>query len=91
MFRLADTIRRTQSDDGGILLDISQGRMFSLNPVGSKIVESLEQGFDEATIAEQISTTYAVGIETARNDIRDFIETLNKHRILRTQDAPGSL
>ena len=95
MFRIADSIRRTQTQDGGILLDIHHGQMFSLNLVGAKILELLDGGFDEAQIAVQVSHAYAMDLETVRVDVHEFLETLNKHHILQTHDAtevnPGPL
>ena len=95
MFKIADTIRRTQTQDGGILLDIHHGQMFSLNLVGAKILELLDGGFDEAQIAVQVSQAYAMDLETVRADVHEFLEALNKHHILQTHDAaeisPGPL
>ena len=39
MFKVSDTVRRTQTVDGGILLDIHHGQMFRLNVVGAKIID----------------------------------------------------
>ena len=82
MFKVSDTIRRTQTVDGGILLDIHHGQMFCLNIVGAKILELMQQGRDEAGIADEISRDYGASREVVRADVRDFIETLHKHHIL---------
>ena len=89
MFRISGTIRRTQTQDGGIVLDIHHGQMFCLNVVGSKIIDLLERGLDEEQIADQISRAYAADIEIVRTDVRDFIEVLNKHHILQTRSVSG--
>ena len=39
---IAPSVRETASEDGAVLLDIEQGICFSLNPVGLKIWELLE-------------------------------------------------
>lgn len=65
--------------------------MFSLNVVGSKILELIEQGWDEARIAEEISRAYATTIEVARTDIHDFIEALYKHSILQANGSGDSI
>jgi hypothetical protein len=75
--------------DGGILLDIHHGQMFCLNVVGAKILELLEGGFDETQIADQVSRAYAKDIEMVQADVHEFIEVLNKHRILQTRGATG--
>jgi hypothetical protein len=84
MFRISDTIRRTETVDGGILLDIHHGQMFCLNVVGAKILELMQRGYDESRIADEISRDYGVGREVVRADVRDFIESLHKHHILQT-------
>ena len=90
MFEISHTVRRTKSEDGAVLLDVLHGRMFCLNVVGSRIIDLLEQGFDTAQIAAQVSGAYTMDIETVRSDVRDFIEVLNKHHILQTRDPSES-
>jgi coenzyme PQQ synthesis protein D (PqqD) len=82
VFRISDTIRRTETADGGILLDVHHGQMFCLNIVGSKILELMQRGYDESRIATEISRQYAISGDIARADVLDFIETLHKHHIL---------
>jgi hypothetical protein len=82
MFKVSDTIRQTQTVDGGILLDIHHGQMFCLNIVGAKILELMQQGYDESRIADEISKSYGASREVVHTDVRDFIEALDKHHIL---------
>ena len=84
MFRLSDTIRRSDTPDGGILLDVHHGRMFCLNPTGAKIVELLQQGHDESRIVEEVRKQYGVNEEVVRADVAEFIESLERHDILKT-------
>jgi hypothetical protein len=82
MSKISDTIRLTGTVDGGILLDIHHGQMFCLNIVGSKILELMQQGYDESRIAEEISRDYGASREVVRIDVLEFIETLHKHHIV---------
>ena len=82
MFRVSDTIRRAETADGGILLDVHHGQMFCLNVVGAKILELMQQGYDEFRIADEISRDYGASKEVVRADVIEFIETLQKHHIL---------
>jgi hypothetical protein len=82
MSKISDAIRHTQTEDGGIVLDILSGRMFCLNPVGSRIFELLVQGCDEALIAEDIARGCGVSTEAVRKDLHEFIEALKEHQIL---------
>ena len=67
MLNTSDTIRSTRTEDGRILLDVRHGQMFSVNVVGSKILDLIEQGWDESHIADEISRAYAVNIEVVRH------------------------
>ena len=90
MPNISDTIRTTPTVDGRIVLDIRRGRMFSVNPVGSKILELLEQGQNEPSIADEISRLYATNIEVVRPDVHDFIEALHEHHIVQAGDSVES-
>ncbi len=79
MFKVSDAIRRTQTVDGGILLDIHHGQMFCLNIVGAKILELMQRGYDESRIADEISRDYGVSREVVRADVLEFIEILRTH------------
>jgi len=77
--------------DGGILLDIHHGQMFCLNVVGAKILELMQQGYDESRITEEISRDYQAPREMVRADVLEFIETLHKHHVLQPLRATGVL
>lgn len=82
MFRISEEVRSAQTQDGSILLNVHHGQMFCLNLVGSKILELMQQGYDESRIADEISRDYGVSREVVRADLLDFVETLHKHHIL---------
>jgi hypothetical protein len=90
MFQVSNTVRRTKTEDGGVLLDIHHGRMFCLNIVGAKILDLLEKGFETREIAAEVSDAYAMDIATVQADVREFIEVLNKHHILQVRAAGAS-
>jgi Coenzyme PQQ synthesis protein D (PqqD) len=83
MLAISKTIRRTQTQDGRILLDVERGQIFCLNVIGSKILDLLETGYDEGQIAEHVSEAYGADLDIVRTDVHDFLKTLNKHEILR--------
>lgn len=82
MLTICSTIRQTQTPDGAVLLDIEQGQMFCLNPVGSKILELIGTGCEEEEIAAQLSALSGAELEIVRADVREFIETLSRHRLV---------
>jgi Coenzyme PQQ synthesis protein D (PqqD) len=85
---ISNTIRRTQTPDGAVLLDVERGQMFSLNLVGSKILELVDLGADETQIVEQVSALFGAEIELVRRDVRGFLKALNAHEIL--QSSPSA-
>ena len=89
-FRISDTIRRTETPDGGILLDVHHGQLFGLNVVGAKILALMERGYDESQIADEISGDYGVNKEVVRAHVIEFIETLHKHHVLQTTRAANA-
>jgi len=82
MYRLSDALRATHSQEGAILLDIQRGRMFNLNPVGSRILELLKTGSAESAIADEISREFEVAREIADQDTHEFIHALKEHRLI---------
>jgi len=90
MFKICSEVRSTQTQDGSILLDVHHGQMFCLNLVGSKILELLARGYDEARIAEEISNSYGVAREIASGDVREFLDALYRHHILQPLRPNGS-
>jgi Coenzyme PQQ synthesis protein D (PqqD) len=82
MYRVSDGVRSTHGQDGAIVLDVQQGQMFNLNRVGSRILELLESGSAEPEIVTVISSEFNVSQEVVENDVREFIESLRKHRLV---------
>jgi hypothetical protein len=90
MANTADTIRSTQTRDGRILLDVQQGQMYSVNAVGSRILELIELGWHEQHIIDELSRAYSVEIKAVETDVREFVAALHKHRILKAGCLPPS-
>lgn len=83
-------IKSTSTRDGRILLDLRAGQMFSVNVVGSKILELIEQGYDEGRIAEEISRDFAASVEVVRHDVRVFFQALHEHGIVNPTNPSAS-
>src|SRR5713101_1113400 len=85
VYEVSTGVRSTRNEDGGIVLDINHGQMFRLNPVGALILESLAKGSGETEIAKEIARQYSIGEETAAADVREFLESLEEHKLVHTQ------
>ena len=82
LYRVSDGVRSTHGQDGAIVLDIHQGQMFNLNPVGSRILELLESGLVEPDIVDTISREFGANREIVENDVREFIGSLKEHKLV---------
>lgn len=86
MLKLSEQVRSTHNQDGGVVLDIRHGRMYGLNFVGSRILELLKQDCQEPEIAEEISRQFGICLDTATEDVREFLGALEKHHLI---ERPG--
>jgi hypothetical protein len=86
VIRISESVRVTHTQDGGVVLDILHGHLFRLNLVGSKILELLKQGYGQPEIVERLAHEFGIDSLTVETDVREFIETLEKHRLLAVRD-----
>jgi hypothetical protein len=90
MCRVAKTVRATHGQDGAVVLDIRQGQMFNLNPVGSRILELMKEGSDAERITDEISREFDVAREIAECDVREFLQDLqNNHLVEECEPGPA--
>ncbi len=62
--------------------EASLNRMITLNETGAFIWNAIADGKSEADIAEQIISEYEIDLETARNDVKKFIDKMNGAGVL---------
>jgi len=89
--QLSEYVRRTHSADGGILLDLKHGRMFSLNRVGSTILELVDRRQTEAAIAGEISREFGIDTDVALRDVKEFLDTLVQNHLIDVHSAETAL
>ena len=82
MLTISRSVRLTKSQDGGILLDVEQGQIFRLNPVGTRILELLEEGHDGPSLTHALSSELDVPEQVVREDVRDFLSQLRERRLI---------
>jgi hypothetical protein len=88
MYRLSNTLRSTHNQDGAVVLDIRQGQIFSINFVGSRILELLKSGSAELAIVDQISREFGVSRDLAQNDVWEFLQSLRQSHLVE-EPEPG--
>ena len=87
MYRVLENVRSTHSADGAVVLDIRQGQLFSLNVVGSRMLELMKDRLSEAAIVNQIAREFSVTAEIVGDDFQHFIRELKQLQLL---DEPVS-
>jgi Coenzyme PQQ synthesis protein D (PqqD) len=74
-------IRTLHSPEGGIVMDIDQGKLFSLNATGSVVYQLLAQGFDEQAIVDELTCRFSIAADTAKQDLHAFQNALRFHAL----------
>ena len=84
--QISENVRTMINQDGGILMDIEHGMMISLNISASQIWKKLQQNVPPAQIIEEISVEFEISPETARRDVQELLDSLQKHALLKADD-----
>jgi hypothetical protein len=87
MMKLSNECRSAHRADGTVILDPTRGKMFGLNPVGSRILELIREGLAEPQIARKISETFSIDLATVQTDVQGFVRQLAAHRIIETDQS----
>ena len=91
MYKVSENVRSTHNQDGAIVLDIRQGKIFNLNVVGSRILELLKSGSSQSSTAAEISREFSIGRDLAESDVREFLQTLEKCRLVERLETSSAV
>lgn len=75
-------VRSMIDPDGAVLLDLKQGKYYSLNGLGADIWRKLEAGRSAEQIEEELAEMYDAPTEDLRRDVADFIADLQRKRLV---------
>jgi Coenzyme PQQ synthesis protein D (PqqD) len=82
MRTVPNTTKSSHGRDGAVVLDTKHGRMFNLNPVGSRILELLKSGSAECEIIDRICSEFGARRDIVESDLRDFLLELESQHII---------
>ena len=68
-------------DGEAVVIDLARGRMLGLNPAAS-LIWSLLPDHEEPAIAEALTRSFDLDTETARADVRDFVQSLREQGLV---------
>jgi hypothetical protein len=85
--RISETVRTATDQDGSVIMDISQGQMFSANTIGSRIWQQLNEERSSEEIAEGFVTEFDIPREQALKDVNEFIQQLEARKLIRLSES----
>jgi len=74
-------------DDGVVILDLGNGRLYTCNGTGARIWRAIEQRLSLEAIAQEISSAYQIALNTARQHTVRFVAELELHQLIQQQAA----
>lgn len=80
---IPDHVRALIDEDGAVLLDLKEGKYFSLNRIGAEIWDRIAAGVDVPEIETELSSAYGVPRAAVHEDVRTFITRLEQERLIR--------
>lgn len=69
-------------DDETVILNIETGFYYSLEKIGSRILEMLAAGKDEQEIVIKITEEYGISKEQASKDLKDLIKQFSSEKLI---------
>lgn len=92
-YTLSQTARSTHGQDGAVVLEIHRGRMYSVNRLGSRVLELLKSARTESEIADVVTREFEVSRERVEKDLRGFVTILTQHKLIEacSSDSAASL
>ena len=82
IIRRCDEVFSTSFDDTVIMMSVTKGRYYGLNPVGSRIWEMLERETTESVLIEKLLTEYDVVPEVCAEGVGRFLTGLRERGLL---------
>lgn len=73
--------------DSGFVFNSTTGESFTVNPIGSEIIELLKQDKTIDQINEELLIRYNADIVTIEKDVSDFITILKQYSLIDNIDA----
>jgi hypothetical protein len=65
-----------------VIIELESGRYYSLDGAGARIWELIDGARTSEEIAAAIASEFLIGSDVARADVSDFLDTLQRERLL---------
>ena len=75
-------VRSTVTDEGVVLLDVSSGKIFHSNPIGSRVWTKLQEGSALPKIVDEIAAEFKTPRERVEADVKEYIQSLKASSLI---------
>lgn len=82
LYQISDKTRTVRNHDGGVVLDVKQGKVFHLNPTAAFIWDRLRDHCLTDQIISEISSAFSISEKKAAADFEEFLAGLEKEGLL---------
>lgn len=76
MYRLKDNVSFESMDEGGFLINIESGKIFSVNGTATLILEGIKCGKSINHIIDQMFSVYNIDKEIIKSDVNKCVKLL---------------
>lgn len=80
--RIQTHVRSMFDQDGAVLLDLRNGKYFSLTTVGAEIWKKVEEGCDPSAILDHLGSTFEAPREILERDLGMFVDKLQSRGLI---------
>src|SRR5260221_9650712 len=88
--KISEHVRTTMTKDGAVLMNVKEGHMVTLNPIGSIIWQQLSDGRSPEQIAAHLASEFGISREQASADVNEFVEQLGAQHLIESAESSGS-
>lgn len=81
-YRLADNVTMQQIGEESVLLNLSRGLYYRLDPVGTIMLAGLLQGQEEAQVIESVIGEYDIDTDSVKRDLHRILDEMRSQGLL---------
>lgn len=81
-YQLAENVLFQKVDDETVLLEPTTGQYYTLDPVGTFMVEQLIEGHTFGVVLEKVTNTYSVELNEVSADLKELITSMIEQSLI---------
>lgn len=81
-YQLVDNVLFQKVDNETVILEPENGNYFTLDPVGTFMIESLQEGKNVEQVIESIKSTYDVSVNEVEADLKELLTNMISQKLI---------